>query len=131
MGEANRRGSFSQRLDMAPRRDPVVDQEERDLIRQLRPRGSPTFHRGFPHTRNRRVARGDRRTGPDGKWIGPDWKQQAVFVDDDAKVIDVPATRFAIAKAYLSRRRLSPGRASSFKKLSKAARLLNHADVFA
>lgn len=102
-----------------------LDAEEQALVEKLRPKGPATFFRGDPYDRNRHVKRGDRRRGAHGQKIGPIWKQEVVFTDDSNAEIDVAQTNYAIAAAYLRRRSMPAGRASSFKKLSKAARLLN------
>lgn len=103
------------------------DAEELELIRMIqnmnRIKGPARFQRHDPYARHRRNPRGDRHK-VDGKLVGPVWNQAVVFKDDDNKVVDLEATRFERARQYLIRRRLPANRASSFKKLAKAARIL-------
>lgn len=107
----------------------AFDAEELALIEQLRAvrslgRGPAFFTRGDQFARNRRHPRGDRRVDHEGKKVGPTWRDKVVFKDDDCKVVDLEATRYERAKAYLVRRSLSGNRFSNFKKLGRAARLL-------
>lgn len=105
------------------------DAEELDLIRTLREltrvKGPARFQRHDPFARNRRFPRGDRRKNREGKKIGPVWRDGIVFKDEENKVVDLEATRLEQARLYLIRRAMPANRSSSFKKLSKAARILN------
>lgn len=107
------------------------DQEELDAIsllqRLAKTKGPATFSRVDPYARNRRHPRGDRRTNLKGEKIGPVWNELVVFQDDENKIVDLEQTRFERARQYLLRRRLHGNRATSFKKLSKAARILRGA----
>ena len=107
------------------------DAEELELISTLqnlqRIKGPAQFSRVDPFNRNRRAPRGDRRTNAKGDRIGAIWRDPVVFKDDENKIVDLDATRFERARAYLIRRRLPANRASSFKKLAKADRILRGA----
>lgn len=104
------------------------DAEELELIRTLQGlramRGPATFVRSDPFARDRKFARGDRRTDREGKKVGPTYRDAIVFQDEENTVVDLDATRFERARQYLARRRLPAGRASNLKKLGRAARIL-------
>jgi hypothetical protein len=56
------------------------------------------------------------------------WRRNFEFSDVDGEV-DLAATNYRQAGDYLRRRKLSAGSFSSFKKLSKAARILNRTSL--
>jgi len=107
------------------------DVEELELIETLRRlnrmKGSARFERHDPFNRHRRTPRGDRRTNLKGEKIGPAWADAVVFKDDESKVVDLEATRYERARAYLVRRGMQANRVSNLKKLGKAARILRGA----